>query len=471
MYTVQVKSPSELATKQLKITQYGEGKRKVQISSNLLELLGWSKGCKVVENSLGLGLGYMIKKAEDSPLAHKVKKIYSRYYKQRKNNPFETTYETSAKRILDVSIPDSCTHVHITITREGILVKPMENLVAARIEKLLKMEDPYSIFGACTSGIDLHAAASQGFTINSVLEWRPQEKRDKRDLTETGIMSVMGNVEVKQVFNEDITTVSEDMLDWLTQKNQSGLFTISLQCDDLSNVKPKSLKDRDLINTSSTLDMLLDGLRIIKKLKFPMVLLEQVAPFANSQLGDVWDLRLRKLGYQTFSAVIDARDHDGYSSRRRFFHFATTLPNSFSFPEKTPRNTEPVWDKLVSKYLGKMRDVTHSKALQDGLKCGRLRTITRDSISTPTLLKNQQRMAKDSCVVMDGEQIFFPTLEMEREMMGIPSDFNFDVNSGTIASEIIGQGVDYPLYAQIIAKIKEHIQEFFSMRQAQAMAA
>lgn len=471
MYHVQVTAPSDLATKQLKITQYSDGKRKVQISTNLLQLFGWDKGCKVVESSLGSGLGYIIKRAEELPLTHKVKRIYSRFYKQRKNNGFETTYETAAKRILDPSIPSSCTHVHITITHDGIVVKPMENLVAERIEKLLKMDDPYSIFGACTSGVDLHAAVSQGFTINSLLEWRPQERRDKRDLTETGVMSVLGNVDVKQVFNEDITTVSEDMLDWLTRNHQSGLFTISLQCDDISNVKAKSLKDKGLIDESSTLDMLLDGLRIIKKLKFPMVLLEQVAPFATSQVGDVWDLRLRKLGYKTFSAVIDARDHDGYSSRKRYFHFATTLPSEFSFPEKTPRNTEPVWDKLVSKFLDKMRDVTHSKAMQDGLSCGRLRTIKKDSISVPTLLKSQQRMAKDSCVVLDGDRILFPTLEMEKEIMGIPDDFNMNVNSTTISSEIIGQGVDYPLYAQIIAKIKKHIGDFLEAQQPSIMVA
>lgn len=463
MYEVTAIAPSDLATKQLKITQYSDGKRKVQISTNLLQLFGYEKGCKVIENSLGEGLGYVIKKAEQFPLTNKVKQIYSRFYKQRKCNPFETTYETSAKKILDPSIPSHCTHVHITITHEGIYVKPIENLVAERIQKMLTTKDPYSIFGACTSGVDLHAAASQGFNVNSVLEWRPQEKRDKRDLTETGLMSVLGNVPVKQVFNEDITTVSEDMLDWLTRNSQSTVFTISLQCDDISNVKSNSLKDKSLTDLSSTLDMALDGLRIIKKLKFPMVLLEQVAPFAKSQVGDIWDLRLRKMGYKTYSKVIDARDHDGYSSRKRYFHFATTLPVDFSFPEETARNTEPVWDRLVAKYLPKMRNVTHSKAMQDGLACGRLRTITKDSVSTPTLLKSQQRMAKDSCVVMDGDQIYFPTLEMESEIMGIPEDFNLSMNSATVSSEIIGQGVDYPLYAQIMAKVKEHITSFLSM--------
>lgn len=460
MFNVQVTAPSELATKQLKITQYADGKRKVQISTNLLELFGYPKGTEVTESSLGDGLGYMIQKAKQTPLVNKVKRIYSRFYKRRKTNPFETNFETSSKKILDKSIPKTSTHVHVTITEEGIYVRPIENLLAERLQKMMDTDQPLSVFGACTSGIDLHAAHSQGFEINSVLEWRPQEKRDKRDLTETGIMSVLGNVPVKQVFNEDITTVSEDMLDWLTRNSQSSVFTVSLQCDEYSNIKASSLKEQSLTDLSSTLDMALDALRIIKKLKFPMILLEQVAPFQKSTMGDVWDLRLRKMGYKTFSKVIDARDHNGHSSRKRYFHFATSLPTEFSFPEESARNSEPVWESLVAKYLDKMRNVTHSKAMQDGLKCGRLRTIKKDSLHVPTLLKSQQRMAKDSCVVMDGDQILFPTLEMEAEIMGLPENFNLDVNSQTISSEIIGQGVDYPLYADIMGKVKEHILTF-----------
>lgn len=93
----------------------------------------------------------------------------------------------------------------------------------------------------------------------------------------------------------------------------------------------------------SSLDMIIDGIRIVEAMRFPFVVLEQVTGFATtSDLGKVWDLRLRKLGYKTHSLIADPRDYNGITSRKRFFHVATLLPNQFEFPEQSPRDNTPI---------------------------------------------------------------------------------------------------------------------------------
>lgn len=458
---VKVNAPSDVATKRLKITQYSNGeKRKIQISSNLLELFKFPKGAKVIEESRGEGMGYTVRLAEPSDIFNRTKRIYSRTYKRLSSNPFELTYESTAKRILE-SIPKTCTHVHLIMTHGKMYITPVANLVAERIAKLLNAKDPLSIFSCCSSGVDGHAAASEGFTVNSQLEFRPMEARDKgKDYTESGILTALSNLDIKHVFNENIEQVDTRMLEHLTRKDQSSLFTISLACDDFSLAKSPSLKEASFNDATSTIDMLYDGLRIIEALKFPMVLLEQVEGFHRSEISKLWDLRLRKWGYKVYSKVIDARDQGGLSSRRRFFSFATTLPNLFEFPEDLPRSTISVWDKVKDEFFQGMRQVSHSKSIQDGASTGRLRTFNRESLSCPTLMRCQQRMTKDSVVLdLDGEY-YMTSLEMEKELMGIPQSFDLNATTKGLGSEIICQAVDYLNYKRIIRKVKEHVNDF-----------
>jgi DNA (cytosine-5)-methyltransferase 1 len=153
--TLDIHAP-QLASKRIKITQY-DTNRKVQISSNLLPLMGFEKGIAVVETPLGDGIGYKVELAEGKPYRN-VKKIYSREYKSRRNNPLETCFETSSKRILDCSIPKAATHVHVTLTYGCLIIKPLLSHVADRLNSVLKAINPFTVFAACTSGVDAHAS-------------------------------------------------------------------------------------------------------------------------------------------------------------------------------------------------------------------------------------------------------------------------------------------------------------------------
>ncbi|MCG9576080.1 DNA cytosine methyltransferase [Vibrio tubiashii] len=464
MNTANVYIPHDFASKRLKITKYPNGKRKIQISSNWLPLFKFEKGVPVVEQVLSSNDGYEVLLAEEATQTNsKRKRIYQRTYSKRVNNPLEVLYETTSKKILDVVIPSSCEFVHIIFQSGRLVVKPWFNALAQRIEKFKQSDNKLSVFAALTSGIDAYCCTREGFAVNSLLECRPQAKRDKCDLTETGALTAISNVSVQQLFNEDINYIDVEFVKQAVEKNPSSLLTISLECCEFSNCKSNKHKEGALEDLSSSLDMLFDGYRLIDALQPPMVLLEQVSGFGTSSLGKAWNLRLKRMGYTVYEMSYKASQLSGITHRPRYFSFATSLPSQFTPPPPEPANTNPLWGWLIEPYLGQMRDVSHSKSLQDGKACGRLRTITETTTIAPTLLRSQQRMAKDSivCETPDGRFLWL-TEEQERMLMSVPESFSLANTSKTIASEILGQAVDVSVYEKLIRSVRTHIELFIN---------
>ena len=108
---------------------------------------------------------------------------------------------------------------------------------------------------------------------------------------------------------------------------------------------------------------------------------------------------------------------------------------------------------------GELRDVTHTNSLQDGLKTGRARLLKRCSMYAPTVLKSQNRFAKDSLFIHDevSNRYYFTSNKLLSELMHIEMDFS--TVGETIASEIIGQSIEVPLHEQLLDSINVHIIE------------
>ncbi len=109
-------------------------------------------------------------------------------------------------------------------------------------------------------------------------------------------------------------------------------------------------------------------------------------------------------------------------------------------PKPTNKNNIPIWDLLNFDERiasGELRDVTHTSSLQDGLKTGRARLLKRDSLFAFSILKSQNRQAKDSLFIYDevNEKYYFTSNKLLSELMGIEMDF--DTVGGTIESEIL----------------------------------
>lgn len=209
--------------------------------------------------------------------------------------------------------------------------------------------------------------------------------------------------------------------------------------------------------------MVIDAINIISKFNFPTVLVENVPNFFTSDAGKILIARLNRIGYKTYWNKFDARDYGGLTSRVRGYLFATMLPSRFEMPKPTNKNNIPIWDLLnIDERIasGELRDVTHTSSLQDGLKTGRARLLKRDSLFAFSILKSQNRQAKDSLFIYDevNEKYYFTSNKLLSELMGIEMDFS--TVGGTIESEIVcGQSIEVPLHEQLLDSINLHIME------------
>ncbi|WP_026959840.1 DNA cytosine methyltransferase [Aliagarivorans taiwanensis] len=466
---VAVNVPS-LATKQLKIKRYPDGKRKIVCSSNWLPLFAFFKGTPVVEEFAADRQALIIRLAE--PAETKVKTVYGRHYPRRRNNPFETLVQVASQTTIDKVFPKDCEYVHVAFTHGRLVLSPLKSKLLQRLRQFMGLPNKKSVFAVCSSGMDATAAEEAGWTVQAALDFRPNERRDisaGRDLTETGLLNLLANVAPQAAFNEDIYTVDPHYIKRVFGKNTPALMTISLQCSDFSNVKSSKAKLASELDLSSTLDMAYPGLRMVEVVAPPMVLLEQVTGFGRSPIGRLWDLTLRRLGYQTYQAELDPREHGGLTSRNRFFSFATSLPAAFAWPKLQPVNTTPLWDTIIKPRLHELRDVTANNAMQEGLKRGFLRCITPDSCHAPTILKSQPRQAKDSVVIKTNEtppRLLWPSEGLLKDLMGATDSFSVDSCATEVASQIIGQGVDMPEYRQIMSSITAHVEESLAFTEA-----
>ena len=454
--TLKVNIPT-IATKQLKLQNCNTGKKLV-VSTNWLPLFGFEAHARVKEESLGKEKGIriiLVDKDEKNS-----KKVYTREYKSRKNNPLETLLDIRSQKLLEESFPEDTETVHIQFTYGEILITPMNNKKAAAIKQFKKSNN--ECFLACSSGVDSISMVKKGFKIETLLEYRPHEKRDKIDLTETGALNAITNIEVKHLINEDIMNLDIERIAKLCFKSNYINATFSLQCDDFSNSKGKNLKENSLNDGSTSIDMVIDALNIVSKFNFPTLLIENVPNFFTSDAGKILIARLERLGYNTYYDKFDARDFGGLTSRVRGYLFATMLPSNFEMPNSVKRNNVPLWKMLNFDeriLTGEFRDVTSTKSVQEGIKTGRARLIKRDSLNAPTILKSNSRQCKDSIYIFDEvtNKYYFASNKLLSELMGIK--MNFTSVSGTIESEIIGQSIEVPLHEQLLDSINKHIYE------------
>ena len=454
----------EIATKQIRFRR-ASGRRVLTISSNLLVLFGFEKGDPVVERSLGPGRGITVERVGEVPEDVRVKRVYARRYPRRRNNPLEHMLEVSSQRLIDESFPADCSRVHVEFSAGRVTITPIRT-VAERAMANACAADPRSVFAALTAGVDLASMRGEGFSVSAVLEWRPQEARDRTDLTETGALSALANSgPIRALFNEDVTACVLDRIAAAMEDSPVMVFHASPQCDDHSSLKARSIKDRDLAAATSTADMIIDLLNVIERLAPPVVVFENVPGMIGSPAYEVASLRLRRWGYTRHEHVGDARDHGGLTSRRRAYIVFTQLDAPFSFEPPSSDRKKDVWP-VIAPYLGECRDVSGSKSLRDGKAIGRLRAVRPGATSLPTPVKSQGRMAKDSVVIEpeDG-RLLFPTESLLKRFLGIDGT-DLSPVSETLAVEIIGQSVDGPHHASVMRSVRRHVSAWRASRAA-----
>jgi DNA (cytosine-5)-methyltransferase 1 len=446
-----VANAPELISKELKVSRCGD-RRKIRLSTNFLPVMGFDAGVRHDVQPMGVLEGLMLKfNAAGS------QQVYSRRYASRRNNPFEAVVEIQSQSVLDAAIPSYTERVHFAIRRGEIVIRPLPNHTFSIRKGLKDLSDPFTALVAMTGGVDVRCLSDVGFTIDSILEYRPPEARDTRDLSETGALNVLANCKPRALFNQDISNIDWGFVKEVMRSGpQIALAHISLQCDDFSNVKSQSLKDKSIAELSTTRDLVYDALRMVETVRPACVVLENVPGFGTSMEGQLMRIKLGKWGYKVSEAVLNADEFGGRTGRKRYYMVASVFPD-FAMPEPSGTRMGPLWAE-IEPFLKDCRDVTHTKSLQEGLSGGRARLITQKSIISPTVLKSQSRQAKDSVYIEAGDgRYLLPSLQLLQYLNGIPSDFNLNCVSGDIASEIIGQSIDVPMHQAVVRAVHEHI--------------
>jgi DNA (cytosine-5)-methyltransferase 1 len=439
----------EVVTKELAITRGADDKRRLRVSTNWLRLMGLEKGMR--HDLLPLA-GGGIKVAYNPQGSHQ---IYERRYTSRRNNPLETQLDIQSQALLDTCIPSFTERVHIEFRRGQVMIRPLVNRTFSIRRSFDKFEGRPAAFVALTGGIDAKCLADSGFAIDAILEWRPQEARDKTSLEETGALSAITNVRPRVLINEDITTVDMGRVkDLMREGPPCALMHISIQCDEFSSLKTKKARAESVESLSTSVDLVYDALRVVETVQPAMVLIENVCGFSSHPNGELLKIKLRKWGYHVTDEILDARDHNGLTSRARYYLVASVWPG-FKMPEPTSRRTAPVWSE-VEAFLPECRDVTHTESVRLGVETGRIRIISNSSHYAPTVTKSQQRQTKDSVYIQHEGKFYLPSIDLLAHLNGI-HDFDFSSTAETITSEIIGQSIDVPMHSALAESALKHI--------------
>lgn len=451
----------DVLTKELKLQHNASTRERwLRLSSNLLDAFGFTPETRIQRTVLGPGQGLEIACDPNGST-----KVHVREYTRRRNNPTETLIDIKAQQLLDAAFPGHTDRVHFTLTPGRILCVPViERATAIRVG-MRQAPSPLSAFVALSAGVDVACLQSAGFAVRRLLEWRPPEKRDtsdrgQRDLTETGVVTALLNTPVAVVHNEDLRRFDyERTRALLAHEPALGLLHVSVQCDDYSALKSKSLRAQHVADGDTTRDLTYDTLRLIEAARPAVVMVENVGGYATSPEGELLTIKLRRWGYHVHAQTFDARDFGGATSRKRWYCVASVYPD-FAFPVPQPAPREPgwIWNAIVADELAHCRDVTDNVSVVKGIAQRRIRLLTPESTSAPTVFKSQSRMTKDALYLRDADgRIRFPTERLLRRLNGLPDTFTFAGVSGEVATEQIGQSIDWSLHHAIASAVREHL--------------
>lgn len=442
-----------LVTKNLKLGSI-QGRKRVRVSSNFLSLLGLKPDDRMVAVPSHDG-GFNVERSESGPY-----KVHTRRYNRaRSNNPFESVVEFSSLDLMK-TFPPSTERFRVEMRQGGSLkVRPLPVRVFNIIRKFKRPDvDPLSAMVAFTGGVDAYAMAELGFSPNVILEWRPPEARDRsngrfRDLSEVHALNTLRNLKTpRAVINEDIYRVDPLMVKRICEEaGGTAVAHYSICCQDHSPSKSPKAKASAIESLDTSIDQIWPVLRQIEECGFPVVMVENVAPFETSQAGQIFMSMLRRWDYHLTPMTMNALDFGGIQGRKRFYLVASVFPGFEQVkPVETPRNTESIWP-IVERRLHECRDVTETSFVRNREASGRkAQMITKDSTNCATILKSQSRGVKDQLLISHQGRVFAPSEGLIKDLMGIAEEFDVSWMASEQAFETCGQSVDVALHQKVM---------------------
>lgn len=437
-----------ILTKELQVQELPIG-RKIRVSSNVIREFGFTPATRLGVVSSG-------KAVVLSPQADGLIKVHERGYAGLR--PPETVIELSSQPLINGLLPAGWNRVHFTFETSRITIRPVAPQLF-HIRKEFRRVRHLDAFMTLSSGLDASAFAAAGFRISAVLEWRPPEARDDNDLSETGMRTFLANHQPLLAFNEDLTTINPRTTAALVRQKIGIVACLScgLQCDDWSLAKSATLKRAEMAEFApSSRELGYYATKLLEEVRPASCLIEQVPGWLNSESAAVMGAVLRRMGYHVQARVLDAADYGALTTRRRCYFVASIFPG-FEFPLPSTMNATPL-GTLLADEIPLMRDVSHTKTIAKAKQSNRARFTPLTSTVAPTVLKSQNRQTKDSLYFQtESGSLLFPTINALRTIQGVPTSFDFSHVNSQIASEQIGQGIDFPLHASVARSLLCHL--------------
>ncbi|MFA0809332.1 DNA cytosine methyltransferase [Microbulbifer epialgicus] len=456
-------STPDLITKNLAFNVVS-GKRKARLSTNFLQVMGYTPGDRLSVVEAGPGLkGFKVVHDPDGKY-----QVYSRGYKRaRSNNPLESVIEFGSQKLIGETFPSYTERFHVEMRKEAIKFTPMANRVHA-IHSKLKKTSPFNAFVGLTGGVDIHCMESMGWKAEIVLEHRPIEARDisqRRNLTEVHALNTLVNGSPKVLLNEDIYNIELDRLSKiLSDAPPISLCHFSLGCDDHSPTKSPKAKQQSFDDLSTMYDMVYPMLKQVEIIDPAVVAVENVKSFRGSGAGKIMTTTLRRLGYNVSEMTLNSTDYGATQNRERYYMVGSIYPNYIP-PEPTGKVSSVLKTEILE-HLSECNDVTDRKFIKARETKSRNMPpfVTIDSLFTPTFLKSQDRGISDGVYIEHEGRIYKPSQRLMQRLMSIPESFNVSWMAKEQAIETLGQSIDYRLHHALMQSITRHIEENLGSR-------
>ncbi len=440
----------ELFTKELAVQTFGEGQRRVRLSSNLIRGLGFEPHSRIAVQP---GCGGLVVR----PDVNGSMQVYERNYPQRPRGGREAVVEFATPSLMR-HIPNHCDRVHFEVRAGEIRIRPVGPKLF-HIRQSFRKARELSAFMAMSSGLDAWVFSQAGMRVRAALEYRPQEARDVTDKTETGMRTFLANNrDVVLAYNEDVSTADFNRIarDVRSRVGPVAVVSIGLQCDDHSNAKSASKKREEIATFEpSARELVHYALNLVEALTPAAIMVEQVPGWHGSESQAVFGAVLRRMGYFVQAQVLNGAEYGALTSRKRCYLVGSIFPG-FTFPAPTGANTVSIRTHLAE-FLPQFRDISGNKAMKDAPASGYARFASLDATTCPTVMKSQSRLAKDTCVFAEGDKLLLPTIDALKKLHGLPADFALDAVSDEIATEQIGQGIEVPLHLSVAKQLAAHL--------------
>ncbi len=256
----------------------------------------------------------------------------------------------------------------------------------------------------------------------------------------------------------DITTISANSIP------SHNLILAGFPCQPFSNAG-KKLGFEDTRGT-----LFFDITRIVRKHSPEVLLLENVKAFKTHDHGNTFKVvidTLEKMGYVTFSQVLNAKDFGLPQNRERIYIVAlnknkvNNLDFHFPIPPKNPTRLGDILEKNVDdKYTisdtlwaGHKRRKLEHKAKGNGFGYS---LFNSDSPYVSTLSARYYKDGSEILIEQKGKNPRKLTPNEARRLQGYPENFKIAV-SDTQAYRQFGNAVAVPVVRAIAATINEHV--------------